>query len=185
MEAVKDVSTMYVLTPELTFSPSLARTCGTYHIGSVLPHTESRHIEYKTGGYAINNLDQHIRKYGSAFLNSGGGTLALGVTDNGTVVGIFAPPPIQASIKANIKSEFKAFTPSVKEEYFEIDFIPTNKRNYYVLELHVRAGDETEIYSDKESKMYIRRDGSVQGPLWPRDIKEIVLEKYQKELSKR
>ena len=37
----------------------------------------------------------------------------------GTVVGIFAPPPIQASIKANIKSEFKAFTPSVKEEYFE------------------------------------------------------------------
>ena len=26
MEALKDVSTMYVLTPELTFSPSLART---------------------------------------------------------------------------------------------------------------------------------------------------------------
>lgn len=28
--------------------------------------------------------------------------------------------------------------------------------------------------------MFIRRDGSVQGPLWPRDIKEIVLEKFTK-----
>ena len=28
--------------------------------------------------------------------------------------------------------------------------------------------------------MFIRRDGSVQGPLWPRDIKEIVLEKFVK-----
>ena len=26
---------------------------------------------------------QHIRKYGSAFLNSGGGTLTLGIADDG------------------------------------------------------------------------------------------------------
>ena len=28
--------------------------------------------------------------------------------------------------------------------------------------------------------MFIRRDGSVQGPLWPRAIKDIVIEKFTK-----
>ena len=32
-------------------------------------------------------------------------------------------------------------------------------------------------------QMWIRRDGSVQGPLWPREIREIVTAKYMKVVS--
>ena len=34
-----------------------------YIVGSVLSSTETRHIEYKTGGYAIKNLDLVINCY--------------------------------------------------------------------------------------------------------------------------
>lgn len=33
-------------------------------------------------------------------------------------------------------------------------------------------------------QMYIKRDGSIHGPLWPRDIKDIVLDKLEKRVRK-
>lgn len=42
-------------------------------------------MEYKagSGNYVWNILPEHVQKYGSAFLNSGGGTLCVGVADSG------------------------------------------------------------------------------------------------------
>ena len=56
-----------------------------YKLGSTMLKTESRNMEYKLGGgnYIWNILPEHLMKYGSAFLNSGGGTLCIGVNDNG------------------------------------------------------------------------------------------------------
>lgn len=56
-----------------------------YKIGSVLTNTESRHVEYKTGGgrYIYQILPSHVRMYGSAFLNTSGGVLCVGVNDEG------------------------------------------------------------------------------------------------------
>ena len=56
-----------------------------YRLGNILRKTESRHVEFKTGGgnYIRDIFPEHIRKYGSAFLNSGGGQLCVGVTDKG------------------------------------------------------------------------------------------------------
>ncbi len=56
-----------------------------YRMGSYRSKTESRNMEYKTGSgsYVWNTLPEHIQKYGSAFLNSGGGTLCIGVADSG------------------------------------------------------------------------------------------------------
>ncbi|XP_019857449.1 PREDICTED: schlafen-like protein 1 [Amphimedon queenslandica] len=176
-----DSSMVYTLTPELSFSPSTARAKTTYKIGSKLVNTETRHTEYKVGNFALNNLEQHIRKYGSTFLNSGGGTLTIGIADDGTVVGVNVSS--QARIKKVICDEFKAFKPSVGSSYYEVDFVPTDERDKFIIEIHVRAGEDDEIYADGEDKMYIRRDGSVQGPLWPRNIKEIVLEKFTKVLN--
>ena len=52
-----------------------------------MPERESRVVEYKAGGgnYTTNILPAHINKYGSAFLNSSGGTLCIGVNDDGNV----------------------------------------------------------------------------------------------------
>ena len=58
-----------------------------YQLGAVVPARESRVVEYKAGGgsYTTNILPTHINKYGSAFLNSSGGTLCIGVNDDGNV----------------------------------------------------------------------------------------------------
>jgi predicted HTH transcriptional regulator len=59
-----------------------------YKIGSLLKPTESRHVEYKAGGggYQRFHLPGDVRKYGSAFLNTSGGTLTVGVADDGMLV---------------------------------------------------------------------------------------------------
>ena len=70
----------------MQFPPPLVYCCRTvYKVGSVLPKTESRYVEYKNGGgnYPTTVLPSHIRRYGSAFLNSSGGKLCIGVADNG------------------------------------------------------------------------------------------------------
>ena len=59
-----------------------------YKLGSYMEQTESRNMEYKEGGgaYVWNTLPEHVRKYGCAFLNSGGGTLCIGVADDGKLL---------------------------------------------------------------------------------------------------
>jgi len=75
-------------------------------IGTVMPLTESRNVEFKKGGalYSQRNMKevikytvkvpplyhasplQQICRYGSAFLNSGGGVIYFGVLDNGRLL---------------------------------------------------------------------------------------------------
>ena len=59
-----------------------------YQLGALMPERESRVVEYKAGGgnYTSNILPAHINKYGSAFLNSSGGTLCIGVNDDGNAL---------------------------------------------------------------------------------------------------
>ena len=66
-----------------TFSHALYSVV--YQLGTLMPARESRVVEYKAGGgnYTSNILPTHINKYGSAFLNSSGGTLCIGVNDDG------------------------------------------------------------------------------------------------------
>ena len=109
-----------------------------YRIGTVLKKTESRHVEYKTGGgnYPFSTLPAHVRRYGSAFLNSSGGILYVGVSDDGkyeskcsqphsvlpigVVLGIHLPRYSQKEdIRHAVQSEFKKFTPTVSEDLYE------------------------------------------------------------------
>jgi len=75
-------------------------------IGTVMPLTESRNVEFKKGGalYSQRNMKevtqftcnvhhftsllQQICRYGSAFLNSGGGVIYFGVLDNGGLISL-------------------------------------------------------------------------------------------------
>ncbi|CAI8024075.1 Schlafen-like protein 1 [Geodia barretti] len=156
-----------------------------YSIGTILPATESRNVEYKTGGgnYPLKVLPSHIQKYGSAFLNSDGGTLYVGISDDGRVVGLRLTHPDRQLVSGMIINEFNHFTPPVGGDLYMINFVPCNRNDHFVIEIHVKAGVPSEIYADRENKMWIRRDGSVQGPLWPREIREIVTTKFMKELA--
>lgn len=188
MAAVDEQSFVYELTPEVSFSPGDAlreKRHIIYRIGSILQATESRNVEYKAGGgnYPLKVLPSHIQKYGSAFLNSDGGTLCIGVNDEGRVLGLKLTPWDKQRVAQIITEEFRQFTPPVLDDLYRFEFVPCNRTNFYVIEIHVKCGQTSEIYADKENKMWIRRDGSVQGPLWPREIREIVTAKFMKELT--
>ncbi|XP_064384165.1 schlafen-like protein 1 [Halichondria panicea] len=180
---------VYVMTPETPFTPSDAvreNKHSVYRMGSYRSKKESRNMEYKTGSgsYVWNTLPEHIQKYGSAFLNSGGGTLCIGVADSGEITGVCLRVEDREKVRKLIRQEFIAFTPSISDDLYEIEFVPCNRDKYFVIEIHVRAGDPSEIYSDRHDKMYVKRDGSLQGPLWPRDIVKIVEDKFMKGLIK-
>ncbi|XP_046850261.1 uncharacterized protein LOC124443782 [Xenia sp. Carnegie-2017] len=80
----------YKMTPQLTekqsFDSLLPRS---YVLNAFVDVRESRNFEFKTGGgsYPVSVLPEHIRKYGSAFLNCDGGILIAGVLDNGQIRG--------------------------------------------------------------------------------------------------
>lgn len=179
----------YVMTPETPFTPMgefRKKKNATYVIGSVMKVTESRNMEYKLGRgkYSTMILPEHVRKYGSAFLNSGGGTLCIGVEDDGTVRGVMLPCcSSRDKIRDTVVEEFKRFTPPVDRSGFTIDFVPCSRYGCFVVEIHVRAGDPRKVYSDGDNNMFVRRDGSVHGPLWPREIREIVAKKFFQSLA--
>lgn len=56
-----------------------------YIIGTLLKQPESRNVEYKLGRgqYRRDHLPDDVGRYGSAFLNSSGGTLCIGIYDDG------------------------------------------------------------------------------------------------------
>ncbi|XP_065919764.1 schlafen-like protein 1 [Dysidea avara] len=177
----------YFITPEAPYTPSDPNYWGStglgppVRIGTVMPLTESRNVEFKKGGalYSQRNMKEQICRYGSAFLNSGGGVMYFGVLDNGVIEGITLSTHQIDRIAKQIEDIFLQFDPCVSKEFYELSFTPCNIYGMYVVGLSVRAGKEDEVYSDAFSKMYIKRDGSIHGPLWPRDIKEIVLDKLE------
>ena len=57
-----------------------------YYInGAVLHNRENRNVEFKAaqGSYIYDILPQAVEKYGCAFANGDGGTLYLGIKDDG------------------------------------------------------------------------------------------------------
>lgn len=191
-------SARYVMTPLDHFSVKKAalkwRKNPYYLYDSVIPVTESKQHEFKTGGgkYPINILPKHVQKYGCAFLNSDGGVLMAGILDNGRVCGISCPERRRREVVNIIDKEFSYFLPKVPSNFYRIEFVPVYERSkvvqlkdLFVLELTVSAGHEDEIYETGEHKVFIRREGSIQGPLNPLQIKDIVLSKYKKKLERR
>lgn len=179
-----------------------------YQLGTVMPAKESRVVEYKAGGgnYTTNILPAHIDKYGSAFLNSSGGTLCIGVNDDGkdnhimflitssytyfniykdffqhgagVVAGVCATYRARERIRSLIRDQFSRFTPPVGDHLYmladsptviystlftiafhsslnkyRIEFVPCNRQDIYVIEVHIKPGERGEIYSDSDNKV--------------------------------
>ena len=36
---------------------------------------------------------------------------------------------------------------------YRFEFVPCNRTNFYVIEIHVKCGQTSEIYADKENKV--------------------------------
>ncbi|XP_064597719.1 uncharacterized protein LOC135464152 [Liolophura sinensis] len=146
---------------------------------------ETRNVEFKRGGgqYMKKQLKDHVAKYVCCFLNAGeGGSLFIGVDDNGAVQGVECNFRQENDLRLLIDSIIKGMVPQVFPQQYTVSFVPvlelqqehlTPIANVQVIEIHVEAvGKPDRLYETQRGEVYIRRDGSVQGPLRASDIQE-------------
>uniref|UniRef100_A0A8C0QPD2 Schlafen like 1 n=1 Tax=Chelonoidis abingdonii TaxID=106734 RepID=A0A8C0QPD2_CHEAB len=156
--------------------------------------SETRNVEFKRGGgeYLSGTLKHHIRKYVCAFLNSEGGSLFVGVEDSGFVHGVRCGPKEEDRIRLLIDSILKGFKPQVFPDAYTLTFIPVVKAEdtgifLKVIRLSVhlpRQQGELLLYETDQGEVYLRRDGSIQGPLSGSAIQEWCRQKWTGEVRK-
>ncbi|XP_067867809.1 schlafen-like protein 1 [Heterodontus francisci] len=156
--------------------------------------SETRNVEFKRGGgeYLNMTLKNHVRKYVCAFLNSEGGSLFVGVNDDGTVCGVECNHKEEDRIRLLIDSIVKGFKPPLFPNSYSIAFLPVIKDGdtgmflkVVRLTVHLPKKDgDILLYETDQGEVYIRRDGSIQGPLSGSSIQEWCRQKWTTEIKK-
>ncbi|CAG2218918.1 Schlafen-like protein 1 [Mytilus edulis] len=145
--------------------------------------SESRNREFKRGGgkYAYDHLKTDVGVYVCAFLNSEEeGTLFIGVNDEGTVEGIECEQRKEDIIRKDIIDPgIKAIKPDIFPKSYTVKFTHVCDKNKWqignlkVIEITVKKVEQlTQLYEVFNGDVYIRRDGSKQGPLKVNQIQE-------------
>ncbi|XP_064408287.1 schlafen-like protein 1 [Latimeria chalumnae] len=137
--------------------------------------SETRNVEFKRGGgeYLSAALKHHVRKYACAFLNGEGGSLFVGVDDDGIVRGIECSHKDEDRTRLLVDSILKGYKPPVFPEAYSLSFVPVVKAGDTGLFLKVlritihppKQQGELLLYETDQGEVFLRRDGSIQGPL--------------------
>ncbi|KAM6217003.1 schlafen-like protein 1 [Rhynchocyon petersi] len=156
--------------------------------------SETRNVEFKRGGgeYLTLAFKHHVRRYVCAFLNSEGGNLFVGVEDSGLVRGVRCSHHEEDRVRLLIDSILQGFKPQVFPDAYTLSFIPvmstsTPRVPLKVIRLCVHppnAQREPQLYETDLGEVFLRRDGSIQGPLTTTAIQEWCKQKWTAELSK-
>ncbi|XP_051044631.1 schlafen-like protein 1 isoform X2 [Phodopus roborovskii] len=156
--------------------------------------SETRNVEFKRGSgeYLSLAFKHHVRRYVCAFLNSEGGSLLVGVEDSGLVQGIHCSHRDEDRTRLLVDSILQGFKPQVFPNAYTLTFIPvisTSKTNIplKVLRLTVhtpKAQGEPQLYETDQGEVFLRRDGSIQGPLSVGAIQDWCRQKWTMELGK-
>ncbi|KAF3819965.1 hypothetical protein GH733_015474 [Mirounga leonina] len=143
---------------------------------------ETRSVEFKRGGgeYLSLAFKHHLRRYVCAFLNSEGGSLFVGVEDSGLVQGVRCSHHDEDRVRLLVDSILQGFQPQVFPDAYTLSFIPVVSTSasdapLKVIRLSVhapRAQAEPQLYETDQGEVFLRRDGSIQGPLSGHAIQE-------------
>ncbi|XP_077788183.1 schlafen-like protein 1 [Podarcis muralis] len=155
--------------------------------------SETRNVEFKRGSgeYLAGTLKHHVRKYMCAFLNSEGGSLFVGVEDNGMVRGVRCDHKDEDRTRLLIDSLLKGFKPQVFPSDYTLSFIPVIKAEdtgiflkVIRLSVHPPKQNKPLLYETDQGEVYMRREGSIQGPLTGSAIQEWCRQKWTEEIKK-
>ncbi|XP_057356072.1 schlafen-like protein 1 isoform X2 [Manis pentadactyla] len=137
--------------------------------------SETRNVEFKRGSgeYLSLAFKHHLRRYVCAFLNSEGGSLFVGVEDSGLVQGIRCSHHDEDRVRLLVDSILQDFKPQVFPDAYTLTFIPvvsttasSTPLKVIRLSVHIRkAQAEPQLYETDQGEVFLRRDGSTQGPL--------------------
>nr|XP_040045565.1 schlafen-like protein 1 isoform X2 [Gasterosteus aculeatus aculeatus] len=144
---------------------------------------ETQHLEFKRGGfYYLNKIfGRDARKYGCAFLNSGGGSLLVGVCDNGVVCGVSFDHKETDRTLLLVDGAAKLFSPPLFPHNYLLRFLPVIKPGEHhlrVLCLTFKAPPVANLYRVNKGQVYLRQDGSVWGPLSPAHTRELKRQRW-------
>ncbi|XP_058573841.1 schlafen-like protein 1 isoform X2 [Neofelis nebulosa] len=144
--------------------------------------SETRSVEFKRGGgeYLSLAFKHHLRRYACAFLNGEGGSLFVGVEDSGLVRGVPCSHRDEDRVRLLVDSILQGFQPQVFPDAYTLSFIPvvstiasTTPLKVIRLSVHApRAQAEPQLYETDQGEVFLRRDGSIQGPLSVHAIQE-------------
>uniref|UniRef100_G3TB26 Schlafen like 1 n=1 Tax=Loxodonta africana TaxID=9785 RepID=G3TB26_LOXAF len=156
--------------------------------------SETRNVEFKRGGgeYLSLAFKHHVRRYVCAFLNSEGGNLFVGVEDSGLVQGIRCSHHDEDRVRLLVDSILQGFKPQVFPDAYDLTFIPVISASALSVPLKVirlrvhapKAQSEPQLYETDQGEVFLRRDGSIQGPLSGSAIQEWCRQKWTAELGK-
>ncbi|XP_053516673.1 schlafen-like protein 1 [Artibeus jamaicensis] len=156
--------------------------------------SESRNVEFKRGGgeYLSLTFKHHLRRYVCAFLNGEGGSLLVGIDDSGLVQGVHCSHREEDHVRLLVDSILQGFRPQVFPDAYALSFIPVLSANasstpLKVIRLSVhapKAQAEPQLYETDQGEVFLRRDGSIQGPLAVHDIQEWCRQSWATEQSK-
>ncbi|KAM9687480.1 schlafen-like protein 1 [Trichechus inunguis] len=156
--------------------------------------SETRNVEFKRGGgeYLSLAFKHHVRRYVCAFLNSEGGNLFVGVEDSGLVQGIRCSHHDEDRVRLLVDSILQGFKPQVFPDAYALTFIPVISISATSVPLKVirlrvhppKAQSEPQLYETDQGEVFLRRDGSIQGPLSGSAIQEWCRQKWMAELGK-
>jgi len=165
---------------------------GFYKAGEVVGR-ETRHAEFKQGGHAHKDrawLQEMVGKYVCGFLNSGeGGVLYIGVNDKGEVLGISCHQGKEDNFRLLIDEALKSIEPPIFPDAYIIQFVPVMETSgrlsdsLRVLQVEVQGMPKLRSLYDFRGNAFLRRDGSLQGPLKARQVQELTRKLLERENS--
>ena len=151
-----------------------------YLFGERVDINENRQNEFKCFRSHF-NLEELIEKYVCSFLNSKGGTLYLGINDDGIACGVRMDRKSLDDLSITFDRKLKGFSPPVRADQYSIraNYMYDNKKqdfvkDFYVIEIQIVQGDPCELYFTDKNGCYIRKQASSIF-LQPNGIKYIIL----------
>ncbi|CAH1262609.1 SLFNL1 [Branchiostoma lanceolatum] len=126
-----------------------------------------------------------------AFSNlSDGGTLMVGVTDDGQVCGVSCDHRREDNVRIDIDSVIKGFRPQVFPSQYSVKFTPVlelygdapTNRKVLSITVHTPTDRHQGLYATPHGEVFVRRDGSVE-ELSASGVQEWCRRNYQKDLQ--
>ena len=151
-------------------------TKNTYYLNQEVNIFEDHFNEFKQ---YFKKIDPYIiTKYICAFLNVRGGTLYLGINDQGIVKGIHMTRKKRDEFLLELDINLKKFTPPLLPDEYLVNFChiytdikkKTIMPDKYVIEIHVQKRSYNELYFSNYGECWVKKSASV-SLLQPTEIK--------------
>ncbi|XP_031562402.1 schlafen-like protein 1 [Actinia tenebrosa] len=158
----------------------------TEHKVSIGDHYKERigvmYFFFKNIGYPSGEFANTIREYGNALLNTKGGFLVFGVQENGRINGLNISRQNEDLYRLSLDRELRNFTPAVSPNLYRLSVVKVGYMSN-IMEVRISAGPIGEMYQNQYEQVYIVKNRKLVGPLWPQELKALIIQKYKEELQ--